>query len=62
MMRFAGAMWEQSAVTEEINRTVQGISDLAREPAAEVQACREQCQALRGLADDLARQMGGFRL
>ena len=22
----------------------------------------EECQALRGLADDLARQMGGFRL
>ncbi|MCO7568287.1 methyl-accepting chemotaxis protein [Pseudomonas sp. S 311-6] len=58
----ATATEEQSAVTEEINRTVQGISDLARETAAEVQACREQCQALRGLADDLARQMGGFRL
>jgi len=49
-------------VTEEINRTVQGISDLARETAAEVQGCREECQALRGLADDLARQMGGFKL
>jgi len=58
----ATATEEQSAVTEEINRTVQGISDLARETAAEVQACREDCQALRGLAEDLARQMGGFRL
>ncbi|MNE05436.1 Methyl-accepting chemotaxis protein PctB [compost metagenome] len=58
----ATATEEQSAVTEEINRTVQGISDLARETAAEVQGCREECQALRGLADDLARQMGGFRL
>lgn len=58
----ATATEEQSAVTEEINRTVQGISDLARETAAEVQVCREQCQALRGLADDLARQMGGFKL
>ncbi|QLJ14093.1 methyl-accepting chemotaxis protein [Pseudomonas putida] len=58
----AAATEEQSAVTEEINRTVQGISDLARETAAEVQGCREECQALRGLADDLARQMGGFRL
>ena len=58
----ATATEEQSAVTEEINRTVQGISDLARETAIEVQVCREQCQALRGLADDLARQMGGFKL
>nr|WP_313710213.1 methyl-accepting chemotaxis protein [Pseudomonas sp.] len=58
----ATATEEQSAVTEEINRTVQGISDLARDTAAEVQGCREECQALRGLADDLARQMGGFKL
>lgn len=58
----ATATEEQSAVTEEINRTVQGISDLARDSAAEVQGCREQCQALRTLADDLARQMGGFKL
>ncbi|MNG84273.1 Methyl-accepting chemotaxis protein PctC [compost metagenome] len=58
----ATATEEQSAVTEEINRNVQGISDLARETAAEVQECREACQALRGLADDLARQMGGFKL
>ncbi|MEG1040665.1 MAG: methyl-accepting chemotaxis protein [Pseudomonas sp.] len=58
----ATATEEQSAVTEEINRTVQGISDLARATASEVQGCREECQALRGLADDLARQMGGFRL
>ena len=58
----ATATEQQSAVTEEINRTVQGISDLARETAVDVQGCRQECQALRGLADDLARQMGGFRL
>ncbi|NBA96393.1 HAMP domain-containing protein [Pseudomonas sp. R5(2019)] len=58
----ATATEEQSAVTEEINRTVQGISDLARETVGEVQASREDCRVLRGLADDLARQMGGFRL
>ncbi|MCP3748675.1 methyl-accepting chemotaxis protein [Pseudomonas sp. SBB6] len=58
----ATATEEQSAVTEEINRTVQGISDLARETAVDVQGCRQECQALRGLAEDLARQMGGFRL
>jgi methyl-accepting chemotaxis protein len=58
----ATATEEQSAVTEEINRNVQGISDLARATAGEVRACRDDCQTLQRLADDLARQMGGFRL
>ncbi|WP_447891865.1 methyl-accepting chemotaxis protein [Pseudomonas atacamensis] len=58
----ATATEEQSAVTEEINRNVQGISDLARATAGEVRACREDCQVLQRLADDLARQMGGFKL
>ncbi|WP_442969544.1 methyl-accepting chemotaxis protein [Pseudomonas sp. S3(2024)] len=58
----ATATEEQSAVTEEINRNVQGISDLARATAGEVRACREDCQMLQKLADDLARHMGGFKL
>ncbi|WP_372241058.1 methyl-accepting chemotaxis protein [Pseudomonas sp. UMC631] len=58
----AAATEEQSAVTEEINRNVQGIADLARATACEVHQGREQCQAMRGLADDLQRQMGQFRL
>ena len=58
----ATATEEQSTVTEEINRNVQGISDLARATAAEVRDCREECRTLSGLAADLARQMGGFRL
>ncbi|WP_418951572.1 methyl-accepting chemotaxis protein [Pseudomonas monsensis] len=58
----ATATEEQSTVTEEINRNVQGISDLARATAGEVRACREDCQMLQKLADDLARQMGGFKL
>lgn len=58
----ATATEEQSAVTEEINRNVQGISDLARATAGEVRACREDCQTLQRLADDLAQQMGGFKL
>ncbi|EJM18848.1 methyl-accepting chemotaxis protein [Pseudomonas sp. GM18] len=58
----ATATEEQSAVTDEINRNVQGISDLARATAGEVRACREDCQTLQRLADDLARQMGGFKL
>ncbi|MCY1481415.1 Methyl-accepting chemotaxis protein McpH [compost metagenome] len=58
----ATATEEQSAVTEDINRNVQGIADLARATAGEVQRGRDQCLALRGLADDLARQMAQFRL
>ncbi|WP_413247626.1 methyl-accepting chemotaxis protein [Pseudomonas sp. L5B5] len=58
----AAATEEQSAVTEEINRNVQGISDLARATAAEVQACRKDCLTLQHLAEDLARQVGGFKL
>ena len=61
-LQVATATEEQSAVTEEINRNVQGISDLARRTAAEVEACRKDCEALQTLADDLARQMGGFKL
>jgi methyl-accepting chemotaxis protein len=58
----ATATEEQSSVTEEINHNVQGIADLAHATAGEVQVCKEDCQTLRGLADDLAKQMGSFRL
>lgn len=58
----ATATEEQSAVTEEINRNVQGIADLAHATAREVGHGREQCRELRHLADDLARQMAQFRL
>ena len=36
--------------------------DLAHATAGEVRACREDCQTLSRLADDLAGQMGKFRL
>ncbi|WP_457979860.1 methyl-accepting chemotaxis protein [Ectopseudomonas composti] len=58
----ASATEEQSSVTEEINRNVQGIADLAHATAGEVRACREDCHTLSRLADDLAGQMGKFRL
>ena len=58
----AAATEEQSSVTEEINRNVQGIADLAHATAGEVRVCREDCQTLSRLADDLAGQMGKFRL
>lgn len=58
----ATATEEQSSVTEEINRNVQGIADLAHSTASEVSACRDHCQELRNLADALSTQMGSFRL
>ena len=58
----AAATEEQSAVTEDINRNVQGIADLAHATAGEVRSCRADCQTLSGLAADLSRQMGSFRL
>ncbi|WP_417787104.1 methyl-accepting chemotaxis protein [Stutzerimonas xanthomarina] len=58
----AAATEEQSSVTEEITRNVQGIADLAQATATDVQVCREDCQQLSRLADDLNRQMGSFKL
>jgi len=58
----AAATEEQSSVTEEITRNVQGIADLAQATARDVQACRSDCQTLSQLAEDLGRQMGSFRL
>ncbi|UVE17215.1 methyl-accepting chemotaxis protein [Pseudomonas sp. LS44] len=58
----ATATEEQSSVTEEINRNVQGIADLAHATSADTERCRVDCQTLRALADDLTRQMGSFRL
>ncbi len=58
----ATATEEQSSVTEEINRNVQGIADLAHATTREAQRCQEDCQTLRQLSQDLTRQMASFRL
>ncbi|MBD9423786.1 methyl-accepting chemotaxis protein [Pseudomonas sp. PDM15] len=58
----ATATEEQSSVTEEINRNVQGIADLAHSTASEVASCRDNCQALQNLAQALSAQVGRFRL
>lgn len=58
----AAATEEQSSVTEEITRNVQGIADLAQATASDVLGCREDCHELSRLADDLSRQMGSFKL
>jgi methyl-accepting chemotaxis protein len=58
----AAATEEQSTVTEEINRNVQGIADLAQSTVSDVKACREDCQRLSEQAAHLAAQMARFRL
>ncbi|WP_434140786.1 methyl-accepting chemotaxis protein [Pseudomonas luteola] len=58
----ATATEEQSSVTEEINRNVQGIADLAQTTVKDVNACRADCQELSLMADHLATQMARFRL
>ena len=58
----AAATEEQSSVTEEINRNVQGIADLAQSTARDVQACYQDCQELTRYAEHLASQMARFKL
>ncbi|WP_407074126.1 MULTISPECIES: methyl-accepting chemotaxis protein [unclassified Pseudomonas] len=58
----AAATEEQSSVTEEINRNVQGIADLAQSTAKDVQICREDCLKLSSKAEHLATQMARFKL
>lgn len=57
----AAATEEQSSVTgDHSNRA--GIADLAKATASDVQGCRDDCQELTRLADDLSRQIGSFKL
>ncbi|MGV8920519.1 MAG: methyl-accepting chemotaxis protein [Pseudomonas sp.] len=58
----ATATEEQSSVTEEINRNIQGIADLAQSTARDVQNCREDCLKLSEKAEHLASQMARFKL
>jgi methyl-accepting chemotaxis protein len=58
----ATATEQQSSVTEEINRNVQGIADIAHATTEEAKHCQEDCKTLRKLSDDLSSQMGSFRL
>jgi len=58
----ATATEEQSSVTEEINRNVQGIADLAHSTSSETLRCQQDCQTLRRVSDELTQQMGSFRL
>ncbi|MGE8185908.1 methyl-accepting chemotaxis protein [Pseudomonas sp. NPDC086278] len=58
----ATATEEQSSVTEEINRNVQGIADLAGLTSSDIQICRDRCQALRKLSENLAIKMNSFSI
>jgi methyl-accepting chemotaxis protein len=58
----ATATEEQSSVTEEINRNVQGIADLAHATTNDTQNCQEDCRSLSELVLDLNQQMAIFRL
>ncbi|WP_085582402.1 MULTISPECIES: methyl-accepting chemotaxis protein [unclassified Pseudomonas] len=58
----ATATEEQSSVTEEINRNVQGIADLAHFTSSETHRCQQDCQTLRQVCDELTAQVGNFRL
>ncbi|MDB6141916.1 MAG: methyl-accepting chemotaxis protein [Pseudomonas sp.] len=58
----ATATEEQSSVTEEINRNVQGIADLAHATTNDTQNCQEDCRSLSELVLDLNQQMASFRL
>lgn len=58
----AAATEQQSTVTDEINRNVQGIADLAQSTADEVKVCFRDCQALSRHAEHLGAQMARFKL
>jgi methyl-accepting chemotaxis protein len=58
----ATATEEQSSVTEEINRNVQGIADLAMSTTADVKRSLQDCANLRQLSDDLNQHMRAFRV
>ncbi|ROT99766.1 methyl-accepting chemotaxis protein [Marinobacter sp. R17] len=58
----AAATEEQSSVTEDISRNVQNISELSARSSEDMTAANREVEALRAMADDLARQMKAFRL
>ncbi|WP_404943137.1 methyl-accepting chemotaxis protein [Pseudomonas fluorescens] len=58
----ATATEEQSSVTEEINRNVQGIADLANATSNDTQNCQADCRSLNELVVELNQQMASFRL
>jgi methyl-accepting chemotaxis protein len=58
----ATAATEQSAATEEVNRSIAEIAGLVRESASGSQQSAHACQDLSGLAFDLQKIVGTFKL
>ncbi|WLD58939.1 methyl-accepting chemotaxis protein [Salinispirillum sp. LH 10-3-1] len=59
--QIATATEEQSAVTDDVNKHVQGISDVARSSAEELEACVSACTDMMSLAEDLRKRLGRFK-
>jgi methyl-accepting chemotaxis protein len=58
----ATATEEQASVTEEINRNVLSIADLAKSTSADIGRCAQGCNELRQLSTELAQAMSRFKL
>ncbi|SEC95573.1 Methyl-accepting chemotaxis protein [Pseudomonas anguilliseptica] len=58
----ATATEEQASVTEEINRNVLSIADLAKSTSADIGRCAQGCNELRQLSTELAQAMNRFKL
>ena len=61
-LQVATASEEQAAVTEDINRNVLSIADLAKLTSEDIQRCAQNCNELRQLAKELEMDMSKFRL
>jgi len=58
----ATAATEQSSATEQVNHNVEAIARLVRESAVGAQQSAKACQDLSGLALDLQKMVGNFKL
>ena len=58
----ATAATEQSSATEEVNNNVEAIAKLVKESASGAQQSAKACQDLSGLALDLQKMVGNFKL
>ncbi|MCL6417204.1 methyl-accepting chemotaxis protein [Aestuariirhabdus sp. Z084] len=60
--QIASAAEEQSAVSEEINRHIMGISDIAREAHNGAEQAQNESSEIRNLADTVATALGRFKV
>jgi methyl-accepting chemotaxis protein len=62
IMHIATAATEQSSASEEINKNMEEIAKLVKESAVGAQQSAKACQDLSGLALDLQKMVGNFKL